>query len=56
MINLLLGVSVTLNVVFIIGIILYFKIKIFGLKKVQKEIANKYFAKDDEIDDFLNNL
>lgn len=56
MINLLFGISLTLNVVFIVGIILYFKIKTFGLKKVQKEFADKYFASDDEIDNFLDKL
>lgn len=56
MINLLLGISLTLNIVFIVGIFLYFKIKTFGIKKVQKEMANKFFIKDDELDDMLDKL
>ena len=56
MINLILGISLTLNVVFIVGIIIYFKIKSFGLAKVQKDLASKFFASDDEIDDVMDRL
>lgn len=56
MINLILGISLTLNAIFIIGILIYFKIKAYGLKKVQKEFASKFFASDDDIDDMLNKL
>ena len=56
MINLILGISLTLNVVFIIGIFLYFKIKFLGMKKFQKEMTDKFFVKDDDFDDMLNNL
>jgi len=41
MINLILGISLTLNVVLIVGIFLYFKIKAFGLKK-----ENQYHLKN----------
>lgn len=56
MLNLILGISLTLNAVLILVIFLYFKIKAFGLKKVQNDFMNKYFIKDDELDDMLNNL
>ena len=56
MINLILGISLTLNVVFIVGIIIYFKVKTFGLKKVQNELASKFFASDDELNDMLDRL
>ena len=56
MINLILGISLTLNVVFIIGIFFYLKIKSFGIAKVQKDLANKLFATDDELEDMLDRL
>lgn len=56
MTNFILGISLTLNIVFFIGIIIYFKVKTFGLKKVQKEFANKYFVTDDELEDALSKL
>ena len=51
MINLILGISLTLNVVFIVGIIIYFKVKSFGMKKVQEDLMKKFFYSDDEIED-----
>ncbi len=48
-----LGISLTLNLVFIIGIIVYFKVKTFGIKKVQAELAKKFYYSDDEIDEKL---
>lgn len=56
MMNILFGVSITLNIIFILGIFIYIKIKTFGIKKVQKEFANKFFYTDDEIDEALKNL
>lgn len=57
MINLILGISLTLNVVFIVGIIIYFKIKAFGFYKVQKDLIRSFGYTDDELDenDFLSN-
>ncbi len=54
MTNFILGISLTLNIVFFIVIIIYFKVKTFGIKKVQKEFANRYFASDDEIEEALS--
>ena len=51
MINLILGISLTLNVVFIVGIIIYFKVKSFGMKKVQEDLMKKFFYSGDEIED-----
>lgn len=56
MYNILFGVSITLNVVFIVGIYIYFKIKAFGMKKVQKEFFNKFYCTDDELDKMLDSL
>lgn len=56
MYNILFGVSITLNVVLIVGIYIYFKIKAFGMKKVQKEFLNKFYCTDDELDDMLKKL
>lgn len=56
MIDFILGISITLNVVFIVGILVYFKIKSYGVKKVQKEFADKFFASDSEIDDAMDRL
>ena len=51
MINLILGISLTLNVVFIVGIIIYFKVKSFGIKKVQNDLMRGFFYNNEEIDD-----
>lgn len=56
MINLILGISLTLNVVFIVGIIIYFKIKAFGFYKVQKDLIRSFGYTDEELEenDFLS--
>lgn len=54
--DLLLGISLTINVIGFLGIFLYFKIKVLGLKKVEKEFVDKYFIKDEEFDDMLDKL
>lgn len=56
MFNILFGVSLTLNVVFIIGIYIYFKIKAFGMKKIEKEFLNKFYCTDDELNNMLDSL
>ena len=56
MVNFILGISLTLNVVIIIAIILYFKIKSFGMVKVQKDFEKKFFCSDNELDDMLDRL
>ena len=56
MINLILGISLTLNVVTFLGIIIYFKIKSFGIKKFQDDIAKKFFSSDSEVDEILDRL
>lgn len=56
MLDILFGVSITLNVVLIVGIFIYFKIKAFGVKKVHDDFLNKFFCTDDELDDMLKKL
>ncbi len=55
MVNLILGISLTLNVVMIIGIFLYLKVKVLGINKVKKELESK-FINDDDLDSMLSNL
>lgn len=55
MINLILGISLTLNVIMIVGIFIYLKIKVLGMKKIQKEFESK-FCTDDELNDMLDRL
>jgi len=54
--DLLLGISLTINIIGFLSVFLYFKIKILGMKKVQKEFVEKYFIKDEEFDDMLEKL
>lgn len=56
MINFILGISLTLNIVIVTGIIIYFKIKSFGLAKVQKDFEKKFFCSDEELNDMLDRL
>ena len=56
MFNILFGVSITLNVVLVIAIFIYSKIKAFGIKKVQKDFFNDFFCTDDELDTMLEKL
>lgn len=56
MFNILFGVSITLNIVLIVGIFIYFKIKALGMKKVQKDFLDKLFCTDKELDDMLDSL
>lgn len=55
MVNLILGISLTLNVITIIGVFIYFKVKVLGFKKFQKELESK-FCSDKELDDMLDRL
>ena len=55
MVNLILGISLTLNVVMIIGIFLYLKVKVLGINKVKKELESK-FINDDDLDSMLSKL
>lgn len=55
MVNLILGISLTLNVIAIIGIFIYFKVKVLGFKKFQKELESK-FCTDEELDNMLDRL
>ena len=56
MINFILGISLTLNIVMIIAVFLYFKIKSFGIVKIENDFKNKFFCSDDELDDMLDRL
>ena len=56
MFNIFFGVSITLNIVLIVGIFIYFKIKAFGIKKVQNDFLSKFYCSDEELDDMLNKL
>ena len=55
MVYLILGISLTLNIVMFIVAFLYLKIKVLGISKMKKELESK-FINDDELDDMLNNL
>jgi len=56
MFNILFGISITLNIILIVGIFLYFKIRVLGIKKVQKKFLDSLYCTDKEFDDMLNNL
>lgn len=49
MTNFLFGVSLTLNIILIIGIFIYIKIKLIGIKKYKKELQDKFYS-DDELE------
>lgn len=51
MLNILFGVSITINIIFILGIFIYFKIK-----KSTKKIFNSNFCTDAELEDMLSRL
>ena len=55
MIYLILGISLTLNVVMIIGIFLYLKVKVLGINKMKKELESKFIS-DDDLDAMLKSL
>lgn len=55
MIYLILGISLTLNVVMIVTIFLYLKIKVLGINKVKKELQSK-FINEDDLDIMLEKL
>lgn len=56
MFNILFGVSITLNIVLIVGIFIYFKIKALGIKKVQKDFLSNFYCTDKDLDDMLDSL
>lgn len=55
MINILLGVSITLNVIFIIISYFYIKYKVLGINKLKKDLQSQ-FVNDDELDIMLDRL
>lgn len=56
MTNLILGISLTLNVITILGLFIYLKIKTLGVKKMQKDMMKNFFCTDEELDDALEKL
>lgn len=56
MFNILFGVSITLNIVLIVGLFIYFKIKALGIKKFQKDFMKNFYCSDEEFDDMLEKL
>ena len=54
--DILLGISLTINIIGFLAIFLYFKIKVLGLRKVKKDFVEKYFIKDSEFEDMLDKL
>lgn len=55
MTNILLGVSITLNVIFIIISYFYIKYKVLGINKLKKDLQSQ-FVNDDELDIMLDRL
>ena len=55
MINIILGVSITLNVIFFIVSYFYIKYKVLGIKKLKKDLQSQ-FLNDDDFDDMLDRL
>lgn len=55
MVNILLGISLTLNVIFLIVGFFYLKFKLLGVKNLKKSLQSK-FLNPDEFDMMLNNL
>ena len=55
MVNIILGISLTLNLIFLIYIYFYVKYKVLGIRKLKKDLE-KQFVKDDEFDDMLERL
>ena len=55
MINIILVISLTLNIIFIIVAYFYIKYKVLGINKLKKESENK-FCTDEELDNMLDRL
>lgn len=51
----ILGISLTLNVICIIGLYFYIKYKVLGMNKLKKDLK-KQFVSDDELNDMLDRL
>ena len=55
MINIILGVSITLNVIFFVVAYFYIKYKVLGINKLKKEMQSK-FVNEDDLDVMLDSL
>lgn len=55
MINIILGVSITLNVIFFAVVYFYIKYKVLGINKLKKEMQSR-FVNEDDLDVMLDSL
>lgn len=55
MINIILGVSITLNVICFVVAYFYIKYKVLGINKLKKEMQSK-FVNEDDLDVMLDSL
>ena len=55
MVYVILGISLTLNIIFIIVAYFYLKYKVLGINKLKKDLQSK-FVNEDEFDLMLHSL
>lgn len=55
MVYVILGISLTLNIIFIIVAYFYLKYKVLGIKKLKEDLQSK-FVNEDEFDLMLDSL
>lgn len=55
MINLILGISLTLNIIFFIVLFFYFKVKLFGFKSLTRDLKSTFYS-DNDLNDMLDRL
>ena len=55
MINIILGISLTLNIIFIIVAYFYLKYKVLGINKLKEDLQSK-FVNEDEFELMLDRL
>lgn len=55
MVYVILGISLTLNIIFIIVAYFYLKYKVLGINKLKKELQSK-FVNEDDLDIMLDSL
>ena len=55
MISFVLGISITLNIVFIIGIIIFLNVKNKSIDKFTNSLLDNEIVNKDEVNDFMKN-
>lgn len=55
MVYIILGISLTLNIIFIIVAYFYIKYKVLGINKLKKDLESQ-FVNDDDLNDMLDRL